>query len=257
MPTEKIIVINSRDKLSGTNSNFTVQFNDSLAQEVVKIIVKEIYIPNQFYNVENDGKRKNNTLVLNQNGAGEITVTVPEGQYNIDTLNTTLKALIDGVLIDGAIVTITKNNTTNKLTFTFTGAGTPANNNVSFIDTSLIKSLIGFDATIPAGGILNMPFPWNLNQLQYVQVHSPELASTHGMDAGANTIINLLETVSLTSTGFGGVAYKQSNDDELHEIIYDDQRVLQQVRIKLRDSSGNLLSLPDNHYCTIMVKAYF
>ena len=257
MPTEKIIVINSRDKLSGTNSNFTVQFNDSLAQEVVKIICKEIYIPNQFYNVENDGKRKNNTLVLNQNGAGEITVTVPEGQYNIDTLNTTLKALIDGVLIDGAIVTITKNNTTNKLTFTFTGAGTPANNNVSFIDTSLIKSLIGFDATIPAGGILNMPFPWNLNQLQYVQVHSPELASTHGMDAGANTIINLLETVSLTSTGFGGVAYKQSNDDELHEIIYDDQRVLQQVRIKLRDSSGNLLSLPDNHYCTIMVKAYF
>ena len=205
MPTEKIIVINSRDKLSGTNSNFTVQFNDSLAQEVVKIICKEIYIPNQFYNVENDGKRKNNTLVLNQNGAGEITVTVPEGQYNIDTLNTTLKALIDGVLIDGAIVTITKNNTTNKLTFTFTGSGTPANNNVSFIDTSLIKSLIGFDATIPAGG----------------------------------------------------VAYKQSNDDELHEIIYDDQRVLQQVRIKLRDSSGNLLSLPDNHYCTIMVKAYF
>ena len=257
MPTEKIIVINSRDKLSGTNSDFTVQFNDSLAQEVVKIICKEIYIPNQFYNVENDGKRKNNTLVLNQNGAGEITVSVPEGQYNIDTLNTTLKALIDGVLIDGAIVTITKNNTTNKLTFTFTGAGTPANNNVSFIDTSLIKSLIGFDATIPAGGILNMPFPWNLNQLQYVQVHSPELASTHGMDAGANTIINLLETVSLTSTGFGGVAYKQSNDDELHEIIYDDQRVLQQVRIKLRDSSGNLLSLPDNHYCTIMVKAYF
>ena len=257
MPTEKIIVINSRDKLSGTNSDFTVQFNDSLAQEVVKIICKEIYIPNQFYNVENDGKRKNNTLVLNQNGAGEITVTVPEGQYNIDTLNTTLKALIDGVLIDGAIVTITKNNTTNKLTFTFTGAGTPANNNVSFIDTSLIKSLIGFDPSIPAGGILNMPFPWNLNQLQYVQVHSPELASTHGMDAGANTIINLLETVSLTSTGFGGVAYKQSNDDELHEIIYDDQRVLQQVRIKLRDSSGNILSLPDNHHCSIMVKAYF
>ncbi len=257
MPTEKIIVINSRDKISGTNSNFTVQFNDSISQEVVKIIVKEVYIPNQFYNVENDGKRKNNTLVLNQNGAGDVSVTVPEGQYNIDTLIATLKALIDGILIDGAIVTITKNNTTNKLTFTFTGATIPANNNVSFVDTSLIKSLIGFDSTIPAGAIINMPYPWNLNQLQYVQVHSPELASTHGMDAGANTTINLLETVSLNSAGFGGVAYKQANDDELHEIIYDDQRVIQQVRIKLRDSDGNILSLPDNHHCSIMVKAYF
>jgi hypothetical protein len=257
MPTEKIIVINSRDKISGTNSNFTVQFNDSISQEVVKIIVKEVYIPNQFYNVENDGKRKNNTLVLNQNGAGNVTVTIAEGQYNIDTLITSLKAAIDLVLIDNAIVTITKNTLTNKLTFTFSGATAPANNNVSFVDTSLIKSLIGFDATIPETNILNMPYSWNLNQLQYVQVHSPELASTHGMDAGANTTINLLETVSLNSAGFGGVAYKQANDDELHEIIYDDQRVIQQVRIKLRDSDGNILTLPDNHHCTIMVKAYF
>lgn len=256
MPTEKIIVINSSDKISGTNADFRVQFNDSLAQEVVKIIVKDCYIPNQFYNIETDGKRKNNTLVINQNGLGEITLTISEGQYNIDTLITALTASIDGALIGGVVVTITKETLTNILTFTFSG-GLPANHNVSFIDTSLIKSLIGFDATIPETDIVNMIYPWNLNQLQYVQIHSPELASTHGMDAGANTTINLLETVSLNDTPFGGVAYKQSNDDELHEIIYDDQRVLQQVRIKLRDSDGNILSLPDNHHCTIMVKAYF
>ena len=257
MPTEKLLIINSRDKISGTNTDFTVQFSDSLAQEVLKIICKEVYIPNQFYNVENDGKRKNNTLILNQNGLGEVSATIIEGQYNIDSLMVALKTAIDAVLVDGAIVTITKNNTTNKLTFTFTGSATIANNNVSFIDTSLIKSLIGFDTTIPQAVVLNMPYSWNLNQLQYVQVHSPELASTHGMDAGVNTTINLLETVSLTSAGFGGVAYKQSNDDELHEILYDDQRVLQQIRIKLRDSDGNILSLPPNHHCTIIVKAYF
>lgn len=256
MPTEKILVINSFDKLSGTNTDFRVQFNDSIAQEVIKIIVKDIWIPNQFYNVETDGNRKNNTLVINQNGLGEITLTIPEGQYNIDTLILALTSSIDGALIGGVVVTITKNTATNILTFTFTG-GLPANHNVSFVDTSLIKSLIGFDATIPETDILNMTYPWNLNQLQYVQVHSPELASTHGMDAGANTTINLLESVSLSDTPFGGVAHKQSNDDELHEILYDDQRVIQQVRIKLRDSNGNLLSLPENHYCTIMVKAYF
>lgn len=257
MPVEKLLVINSNDKIFGTNTDFTVQFNDSISQEVLKIIVKEVYIPNQFYNVEDDGKRKNNTIILNQNGFGEVKATIPEGQYNIDSLIVALKTAIDAVLVDGAIVTITKNNTTNKLTFTMTGAVTPANNNVSFVDTSLIKSLIGFDATIPQATVLNMPYPWNLNELQFVQVHSPELASAHGLDAGSNTTINLLETVSMTSTGFGGVAYKQSNDDELHEILYDDQRVLQQIRIKLRDSDGNILSLPPNHHCTIIVKAYF
>ena len=257
MPTEKLIVINSRDKISGSNTNFTVQFADSISQEVLKIIVKEIYVPNQFYNVENDGKRKNNTLVLNQNGLGNITITISEGQYNIDSLITALKTAIDAVLVDGVTVAITKNTATNKLTFTFTGAGTPANNNISFIDTSLIKNLIGFDATIPQANVLNMPYPWNLNELQYVQIHSPELASTHGLDAGTNTTINLLDTVSLASTGFGGVAYLQSNDEELHEILYDDQRVLQQVRIRLRDASGNILSLPPNHHCSIIIKAFF
>ena len=257
MPVEKLIVINSRDKISGSNTDFTVQFNDSLSQEVLKIVVKEIFIPNQFYNIENDGKRKNNTLILNQNGLGEVGITVTEGQYNIDSLMVALKTAIDAVLVDGAIVTITKNNTTNKLTFTFTGSVTPANNNVSFVSTSLLKSLMGFEDTIVQQTILSMPYPWNLNQLQYVQIHSPELASAHGMDASANTTINLLETLSLTFAGFGGVAYKQSNDDELHEILYDDQRVLQQIRIKLRDSDGNILSLPPNHHCTIIVKAYF
>ena len=76
MPTEKLFIINSRDKISGSNTDFTVQFNDSIAQEVLKIIVKEVYIPNQFYNVENDGKKKKNTLVINQNGLGEVSITI-------------------------------------------------------------------------------------------------------------------------------------------------------------------------------------
>ena len=80
MPTEKIIVINSRDKISGTNSNFTIQLQDSISQEVLKILVKDVFVPNQFYNVDGD----NNTLDLNQNSLGVVQAIVPAGQYNID-----------------------------------------------------------------------------------------------------------------------------------------------------------------------------
>jgi hypothetical protein len=252
MPTEKIIVINSRDKISGTNSNFRVQIQDSISQEVLKILVKDVFVPNQFYNVDGD----NNTLDLNQNSLGLVQAVVTPGQYNIDELIVALKNAIDPVLIGGVSVAITKNTNTNQLTFTFTG-GIPANDNVSFLDTSTIKELIGFDTTIPENNIVTMPNPWNLNPLQYVQIHSQALASNHGMDGGANTTIGLLETVSLNETAFGGVAHRQNNDDELAEIIYDDQRTLNQIDIKIRNASGKILTLPDNHHISIMVKAYF
>jgi len=253
MPTEKIIVINSRDKISGTNSNFRVQFQDSISQEVLKILVKDVFVPNQFYNVDAD----NNTLDLNQNSLGLVQAVVTEGQYNIDELIVALKTAIDGVLVDGCVVAITKNTNTNKLTFTFTTATNPLNNNVSFLDTSTMKELIGFNATIPENAVVTMPNPWNLNPLQYVQIHSQALASNHGMDGGANTTIGLLETVSLNETAFGGVAHRQNSDDELSEIIYDDQRTLNQIDIKIRNASGKILTLPDNHHISIMVKAYF
>lgn len=252
MPTEKIIVINSRDKISGNNSNFTIQLQDSISQEVLKILVKDVFVPNQFYNVD----ATNNTLDLNQNSLGVVQAIITPGQYNIDELIVALKTAIDAVLIGGVMVAITKNTNTNQLTFTFTG-GVPANDNVSFIDTSTIKELIGFSATIPENNTLTMPNPWNLNPLQYVQIHSQALASNHGLDGGANTTIGLLETVSLTETAFGGVAHRQNNDDELAEIIYDDQRALNQIDIKIRNASGKILTLPDNHHITIMVKAYF
>lgn len=253
MPTEKIIVINSRDKISGTNSNFRVQFQDSISQEVLKILVKDVFVPNQFYNVDAD----NNDLELNQNSLGAVQVIIALGQYNIDELIVALKTAIDSALIDGCVVAITKNTNTNQLTFTFSSATNPLNNNVSFVDTSTIKELIGFTTTIPENAVLTMPNPWNLNPLQYCQIHSQALASNHGMDGGANTTIGLLETISLTETAFGGVAHRQNNDDQLSEIIYDDQRALNIIDIKIRNASGKILTLPDNHHITIMVKAYF
>ena len=253
MPTEKIIVINSRDKISGTNSNFRVQFQDSISQEVLKILVKDVFVPNQFYNVDGD----NNTLDLIQNGLGLVQAVVTPGQYNIDELIIALKTAIDALLIDGCVVTITKNTNTNKLTFTFTTATNPLNNNVSFVDTSTMKELIGFTDTLAQNAVLTMPNPFNLNPLQYCQIHSQALASNHGMDGGANTTIGLLETVSLTETAFGGVAHRQNNDDELAEIIYDDSRTLNQIDIKIRNASGKILTLPENHHITVTVKAYF
>ena len=258
MSKEKILVINSKDKQSGTNGRFTVQFNDSSCQQVQKVLVKEIFVPNLFYNISNEVGRKNNTLTFSQNGLANITVTVPEGQYTVDNLITTLKGLIDGVLIDGVIVTITKNNITFKLTFTFTGAGTVANNNVQFfVATSTISPVIGLENDTASTNILVMNDIYNLVGSEYVQIHSDQVGEIHGLDAGASGYIDLVDTVSLSNTPFGSTAYKQNSDDELAEILYEQPKNLSIIKITLRDEQGNLLELPNNANCSIMLKIYF
>jgi hypothetical protein len=253
MSKEKILVINSKDRSLGTNSDFTLDFKaDSSVQQVLKVLVKDVFIPNQFYNINSD----NNAIEIKQNAEPNATATISAGQYNINQLITALETAINGVLIDGCIVTITKNDISFKLTFTFSGSGTPANDNVSIIlNGTTISGVIGLPADTIQTNIHILTNTFNLNPLQYVQVHSPEIGYLHGLDGGS--LISLVETVSLTDTPFGGVGYKQNNDDELCEILYEEPRNLSNIKIVLRDDTGKRLSLPDNHEFSMTLKIYF
>jgi len=250
----KTVIINSKDKISGTNTDFRIQFNDSVMQSVVKIQTLQVFIPNQFYNID----ESNNYLEFKQGiNLVNFNFQITPGQYNIDQLITVLETEINAQLASGASTTITKNEFTNQLILTTSGGAAPVNNQLQLIDTSTIKEVLGFIDTTSSLAILTLPFAWNLNQLQYVQVHSQDLASSNGLDGGSTATISLLTTCSLVETPYGGVATVRANDNELAEIIYDDVRVLNQIRIKLRDSSGRLLTLPDNHHVTVIVKVYY
>jgi hypothetical protein len=257
MSKEKIMVLNSRDKSPGmTNSNFTLTFNDSACQQVQKVLVKDIFIPNLFYNVNEN----NNTLEFVQNvvlPTNQI-VTVPIGQYNVDQFIAELKTQIESKLTAGVVVAITKGATLYNLTFTFSGAVNPTNNEVIFYFTqSTMRDLIGLTATNTFSNIIVMGSPYNFRPLDFVQVHSQQLGEMHGLDGGANGYIALVETVSLADAPFGGIAYRQNSDDELASIIYEQPRNLSRVTIILRDEEGNRLSLPSNAYVSVNVKIFF
>jgi hypothetical protein len=257
MSKEKLLVINSRDRKSGTSAEFELFFNDSACQQVAKILVKEIYVPNQFQNITLDNHRIEfiQTTVF---PTPQI-VTIPTGQYNIDQLIAALKTGIDAKLTSGTTIAITKSDTLYNLKFTFSGSATPGDNNVIiYWENSTIRDIIGLESTnIPASNIITMGNPYNLRTIDFVQIHSPQLAEAHGLDGGANGYISLLETVSLTTTGYGGVAYRQNNDDELASILYEQPRNLSRINIVLRDDLGNKLTLPSNTHMTIMIKIYF
>ena len=251
---EKLVVVNSKDRVSGTNSDFEVLFSDSSCQQVIKTLIKDVFLPNLFYNINDN----NNTLQFKQNAEPNQIVTIPVGQYSIDQLITQMKASIDTKLIDGATVTITKHPTLYNLVFTFTGAVTPVNNDVTFFSApSLIADSIGLTADVGPSSVLSMPSPFNLKGPEYVQIHSPQVAETHGLDGGASGYISLLETVSLAETAFGTIAHRQNNDDELAMLLYEQPRNISRIGIVLRDESGTRMVLPDNAYITVILKIFF
>ena len=255
MSREKIIVLNSKDKDEGSNTDFVLSFNDSSIQQVSKVLIKDLFIPNLFYNVN----ERNNVLFFKQNAEAIKSITIPVGQYNVDNLATELKTQLESQLVFGTVVDITRSNITYKYTFTFSGAVSPANNQVIFYqDTSTIRDVIGLlQTTSPASNIIVMDTVFNLKGVEIVQVHSPEIGEMHGLDAGATGYISLLETVSLATTPFGSVAHRQNNDDELAMILYEQPKNLSIVRIVIRDEQGVKLSLPDNAHVSVMLKIFF
>ena len=159
-------------------------------------------------------------------------ITITPGQYNIDQLISALTTAIDNELVTDS-VTITKDTITNILTFT-----TTAN---LVISISSLCPVLGITTTL--NGLVNVAqAPWNLNDLQFVQVHSNAVGYSHGIDASRG-IISLIETVPLTETPFGAVAHRQNNDDVLSEILYDQPRNMFNIDIRLVIVTGKLFQL--------------
>ena len=247
MSREVICVASSSDKLpdSNSNSDFKVDFRPGGLQNVRKILVSKIIVPNVFYNVRGSYGIVNNTLNL-LDGVTPVTATVPEGQYTLTQFLTALKTAMDAVLT--GTVTITADPVTYKLSFTYSSP--PG----ALLADSPMSQLIGLSSDIAMDPTGTCQSIYDLQGYSSVFVHSPELARSHGLDGGFGQI-SLMGMVSLTTTPFGGNAYYQANDDELSEIVYDSVNPVNQVTIVLRDSKGNKLPIGTNEM-TVVFKCY-
>ena len=258
---EKLIVISSEDKdpSSVSNSDFVVTFNDSFTQQVSKVLVREVMVPNCFYNIRGESKygRPNNVLRFRQLDLGQawISIIIPTGQYNVTEFIKILQSKTESILVS-ATVSIELQEHTDVLKFVFSGI----HKDVEFDGTSSMSDVIGFTKNMVANenneNTITIPYSPDLSGLNQVMIHSEEVAETHGLDAGKKGYINLLETVSLHNVEFGSWGYKQNNDDELAEILYNDSKNLSRIRIVLRDNEGNRLDIGTKKM-SVVLKAYF
>jgi hypothetical protein len=254
MSLEKLITISSDDKdpESKSNSDFFVSLKEKFyTQQIQRIMVKEATVPNCFYNISNgiNNGKQNNTLNYKAIDMGlSATITMPEGQYNIDQFMATLIALFAA---QGRVVVITQDDITQKLIFNFVIQTTIHES------PSTMAPVIGItsDLTCLAGVNTFSMFSPDLSGINEVNIHSSAIAEAHGIDSNTG-LISLVERVSLHDIPYGSFGYKQNNDNELATIFYEQPRNLNRLDIRLRDGQGALLNIGTKKM-SLVLKVFF
>lgn len=137
---KKIFHINSRNRLSGTDSDFIYKLDMPSRNNFNSVCVVEISIPKSYYLIQ----QNENTFYVD-----ETLITIPAGNYTRRSFQTVLNSLLPA----GFTCTYPDENTsagTGKFTFT----GTPDS---QFIFTNYLWEVMGFDANtsyILTGGTL-------------------------------------------------------------------------------------------------------
>jgi hypothetical protein len=263
---EKLLVISSDDKdnPSDSNSDFSVTLKESYyTQNVLRVLVKEVTIPNVFPNIRGSAYGSNQNNTLNINDGSFRTITLPEGQYLINSSNPLLDftTILQNALnaVSTSTFVVSYNELTNKIEFEVT-AGVPVvlfSSSPPFgVPTSNMAETLGITSNIQilVGNTESSQEQLDLSGIQNVYVHSKEIADTHGID-GDSGLIALVDPVNLSNAPYGSYAYKQENDDELASIVYEDVRNLSRIRIILRDNLGNRLPI-GTHKMNIVLKIY-
>jgi len=150
--SQKIVYVNSRQRISGSGSSFTYDLQIPPLNEYSHACVLDISIPKSYYLVS----ASRNTFTLIE-GKVVVLVTVPAGNYTVKSIISTVSALLTAASPTGAAYTMAYPSAsepdTGKFLFTVTPSPGAA---LSFADNN-IADILGFErnsenAFIAAGG---------------------------------------------------------------------------------------------------------
>ena len=137
---KKLFYINSRNRLSGTDSNFYYKFDIEPDSKYTDIAVLQMVVPKSYYLVQD----QSNTFILEENS--QATITIPEGNYSRQSLQTVVQSLLNSASPNGWAYTVSYPTTssiadTGKYTFSVTGNGGVQ---PKFIFTTYVYEILGF-----------------------------------------------------------------------------------------------------------------
>jgi len=258
--TERTVILNSRFRANrrDTSTNFNILLNKAVSvDDVDRIIVKRVSIPNLFFNVP----ARKNKLYLDYEGTPLI-LDLDPGQYDSEQFRAGLENMLQGV--DGT-ATVFFDQSTAKYTLNLVGPFVLGWTLLSHADVKerhgvdeSLNDILGtsYDETLPAAATWTSPNAADLSGEHTVRIESGKLAHANSFDSRGH-IINTLDVVPITE-GYGSIVHYQPRD---HILSFIDSgnigRSMSNVDIQLVSNSGQPLDLPDNAYVEIVLLILF
>jgi hypothetical protein len=248
----KLLRINSSNRISGTNSNFTVDLGSSL-QQVSQVSVATVQFYNVFYNITanpSDSNQPETSPVTGSNNRIDYKTSLPSsgsifltpGYYSATDLVTELTSVFS--IIAGEAVTFTFDSINNKYSVQTTAITLtiidPANG-----QNDSPMEMLGF--TYTNGVITITPTPLqakfipNMVHVSIAYLASSALSPMNSVDEKGLSS-NILQPINVTSA-WGELNLFECKVDELCELIYPRTRILNRIDIQLVDHEGRVLDL--------------
>lgn len=230
----------SRNRESGSNSYFSISFDDNnFTESEISIGLDSAVIPNLVYPIR-DGR---NTLVFTE-GATVRTAVIAEGNYDADSFPGALKTAMEA---SGSVntFTITISDTTNKLTISSTG-----NFSLRFANSSAdMWKILGFaqSSTTSTATTATGIYPVRLDGDEYLIVELMSVSNNNLCSGFTSSYV--LDMIPLNS-GFGDVIYYKANVVTNYTTALHNS--LKNLRIRLLDPNGFDWPLPAN--ANVMIK---
>ena len=247
----RLIRINSKNRISGSSSDFVVDFSDDqTTNKVREIHFHTVTIPHVFFNINSN----NNILNVTFGVAGGIVVTIAEGWYTIDQLIIAIKGLLDIHLV-GSTSDITKVAVTGQLIFAIAAGG----DSYTISESSPLAPYLGIysDQTVDIGNPSLTEVGHNLIGPQNVFISSSTLSNGQTLLSSTGSFSNTCLTVPITAPYGGLITYQTGTTEYNDRFVYDTAKDVSTIDIQLNDEDGNLLILNDNTDCIITLKMFY
>ena len=238
-----LIHINSQDKNSGTNEDFTIDFNNIGNHHTSGggiIGIKHAEIPYSWYVCRNN---VNNAFVyIDSNSAESViflgnTIYPYEGSPSGSTLIANLISQLNSKATDGSVWTITLSPVTGKLTFTNThnwgfifGGTNPETNEVLGFTSQTVTQLAS-PWTVTADNVANLA----PNKYLYIRTTLPIAA--HDYDSFTDNNSDVFAKIPITVNPYSNVYYEEKNP------VYRTCASLTTAKFKLTDHKNRIIDL--------------
>ena len=234
---KRIFYVNSRNRVSGTDSDFTCII-DGRMEDFDHVVVLQASIPKSYYLVQ-DGQ---NSFVLNEDG-NQTTVAIPEGSYTRSSFRAQLETSLNNASFHGWLYSITVPSTTvtgDTGKFTYTVQNNGGIQPQFIIGTSLFEQM-GFER--------NTTYTFVGNSLVSADVVKFQLEDTvfiHSNIASNGHDDILQEVFSSNAQDFGRIIWVCPDVEAYGKPINGNKS--NSFRFYLTDEDGNPISLNGQNY---------